>query len=260
MDAHPVSGRPVGRNRMSTELNEAIPIPLDTGPIYQETVMGRLPVEPWNTFSNLVFLVVVIYWSWRVYPQAGRHVFLSLALPVLFIGFIGGTIYHATRDHVAWLLMDWLPIVLLCLSCTVLFARRAGLPWSRLIPLLLLPFALRWLMTDVLQWSVTVVLNVEYALIGAVVLAPLVLHLYKAAWRGAGSVATAIGFFALALLFRVMDHHPMVAWMPMGTHWLWHFMGGTAVHFLIAYIHQDDLRRMAAAIPGSTNSRMAPAV
>ena len=26
----------------------------------------------------------------------------------------------------------------------------------------------------------------------------------------------------------------------MGTHWLWHLFGGIAVHFLIAYIYQDQ--------------------
>ena len=69
--------------------------PNDHGLIYKETILGRLPVEPWNTASNLVFLFVVIYWSLKVYPYAKDHLFLAYSLPILFIGYIGGTVYHS---------------------------------------------------------------------------------------------------------------------------------------------------------------------
>ncbi len=222
-------------------LEEAVFHPLDMGPVYKETLMGRLPVEPWNTFSNIVFLAVVAYWSLRVYPRAKEHLFLACALPVLLVGFIGGTLYHALRDAEVWLWMDWLPILLLCFSCTILFARRAGLPWIRLIPLLALPFLLRWMMTAILGWSPTVVLNVEYAVIGSAVLAPLLLHLHTRSWRRLDRVSLAVACFGLALAFRSLDSHWLVSWMPMGTHWLWHLLGGLAVHFLMGYIFQDDL-------------------
>lgn len=37
--------------------------PNDQGPIYRETDMSRLLVEPWSTFSNLIFLAVFIYFA-----------------------------------------------------------------------------------------------------------------------------------------------------------------------------------------------------
>jgi hypothetical protein len=230
--------------------------PLDTGPVYQETLMGRLPVEPWNTFSNLIFLAVVLYWSWRVYPRWRDHLFLAAALPVLFIGFIGGTLYHALRDDAVWLWMDWLPIVLLCLSCTILFARRAGMSWWRLLPLLALPFFLRWMMTGLLGWTTTVVLNVEYAVIGAAILAPLLLHMYVRGWKGRNLVLLAVLCFGGALIFRSLDRHEAVGWLSMGTHWLWHLFGGLAVHFLMGYIHQDDLFVAAPAPSASARLRV----
>ena len=41
-------------------------MPGDFGPFYAETHMGRLPVEPWNTFSNLAFLAIAVYWAFKI--------------------------------------------------------------------------------------------------------------------------------------------------------------------------------------------------
>lgn len=95
--------------------------PNDTGPVYAETLAGRFPVEPFNTLSNLVFLFILVYWGVRVYKQPGEHRFLAWCLPVLGIGWVGGTLFHATRSHEVWLLMDWVPILLLCFAAVVYF-------------------------------------------------------------------------------------------------------------------------------------------
>lgn len=217
--------------------------PLDSGPIYRETLMGRLPVEPWNTWSNIVFLAVVLHWARLVYPHAKRHGFLSGALPVLFMGFVGGTVFHGTRSHEAWLLMDWVPIVVLCMACVVLFARRAGLSWWWLGPLLAMPFAWRLLMFRVWQVPAAIGMNAGYAVLGLVVLLPILLHLHRNNWRSAGWMVASALSFGVAIIFRSLDHSALVRWMPMGTHWLWHVFGGLAVHFLIGYIRLDDQRR-----------------
>ncbi|MGA8854131.1 MAG: hypothetical protein WB492_08135, partial [Christiangramia sp.] len=86
--------------------NFLISFPQDSGPIYQETLAGRLPVEPFNTYSNIFFLIIIIYFSLRVYRDYKNHRFLAWSLPVLFLGFIGGTVYHATRSHDIWMYMD----------------------------------------------------------------------------------------------------------------------------------------------------------
>lgn len=215
--------------------------PHDSGPIYRETFMGRLPVEPWNTWSNLVFLFVVLYWAWRVYPRVREHRFLAFALPVLFIGFVGGTVYHGTRSHEVWLLMDWVPIVLLCTACMVLFARRAGLAWPWLVLLFLAPFAVRYLLMRS-GLSPTIVMNSGYAAMGVMVLWPIGLHLKRNRWAHWPWMAWSAGFFAAAVTFRTLDHYEALLWMPMGTHWLWHALGAIAVHFLIGYIWWDDRR------------------
>jgi len=112
--------------------------PHDRGPIYLETVMGRFPVEPWNTVSNLLFLALIVNWVWRLQRDGiGPHRFIAGALPVLFIGWVGGTIYHATRSANIWLFLDIGPIALLVIATAVFFWRRVRLAWFW-IPLVVL--------------------------------------------------------------------------------------------------------------------------
>lgn len=211
-------------------------LPNDSGPIYRETLMGRLPVEPWNTWSNLIFLFVVLYWAARVYRAPRDHRFLAAALPILFVGFVGGTLFHGTRSHELWLLLDWVPILLLCIACTALFARRAGLSVWLLGPLLVLPFVLRYLIIHVWQLPRSWAMNVGYAALGITVLLPIALHLHRTRWRHWPWMAASATCFALAVTFRSLDHSPLVAAFPMGTHWLWHSFGGIAVFWLVGYI------------------------
>ena len=88
--------------------------PQDSGPIYLETVEGRFPIEPFNTYSNLIFSFLIIYWGIKVYKNPKQHQFLAWVLPIIGTSYIGGTIYHATRSREFWLRLDWMPIMLLC--------------------------------------------------------------------------------------------------------------------------------------------------
>jgi hypothetical protein len=84
----------------------------DLGPRYAETDPAHFPVDAWATWTNLVFLVAVVYWTRRLRGQARRRRMLAFTLPLLLVGWIGGTIYHATRSHVCWTLLDWYPIAI----------------------------------------------------------------------------------------------------------------------------------------------------
>ncbi|MER3375669.1 MAG: hypothetical protein RIM83_13605 [Allomuricauda sp.] len=103
--------------------------PNDSGPIYLETVQGRLPVEPFNTYSNLVFLALLVYWGIKIYKNPKQQLFLACVLPVIGISYIGGTIYHATRSHEFWLRLDWMPIMLLCAALVIYFIFKLVRTW-----------------------------------------------------------------------------------------------------------------------------------
>ena len=217
--------------------------PNDTGPIYLETVQGRFPVEPFNTISNLIFLLILIFWALKVYKNPNDQQFLALVLPILLIGFIGGTMYHATRSAEIWLLLDWVPIMILCMALVVyLIFRIVDLWWQRMLFISVvfgLSFVLR--IADIpngLQ------ITIGYVITVLTILVPLIWYLIKTKWKNFKYVALALVIFGVAIFFRSIDLKQ--ATLTMGTHWLWHFFGGISVHFLIAYIFRDKSLNLSA--------------
>lgn len=211
----------------------------DSGPIYKETIMDRFPVEPFNTASNLVFLVTILYFSYLIYKSDRKHWFLTACMPIFFTGFVGGTIYHATRSNEIWLLMDWVPIVLLCLACSIYFVIRARTNiWSKIILaviILILSFAPSWM-----ELSESYRDNIGYLGTGAAVILPLLFYGRSTHWRHFQNVVFAIFAFAAAVSFRTLDKLQDFDIFYMGTHWLWHTLGGVAVFFLMRFIYLDN--------------------
>lgn len=210
--------------------------PNDTGPVYAETLAGRFPVEPFNTLSNLVFLFILVYWGVRVYKQPGEHRFLAWCLPVLGIGWVGGTLFHATRSHEVWLLMDWVPILLLCFAAVVYFIFKLIKPVKyRLLvfgSILALSAGMRWLPVPA-GYHITI----DYIISAATVLTPLIWYLKVTNWVHGEWIAGAVISFCIAILFRFLDSRQ--DFMEIGTHWLWHLFGGVSVFLIFKYIYED---------------------
>lgn len=221
-------------------------MPLDFGPIYRETLMGRFPVEPWNTISNLIFLVVggvsILYTRlrWSVYPLA------TIITPIILIGWLGGTLYHALRDNSLWLLLDFLPIALATLIAMTFFWARLLQNWflafivgislalsgrAFLMALIYSGFAIerRWL------------IGAGYASMALAILLPI--FLYEGRLYIGKKVKTLIflpilagGSFLVALISRTYDMSSEITpYLPMGTHFLWHIFGGVSVGLLLIY-------------------------
>lgn len=218
--------------------------PNDSGPIYLETIDGRFPVEPFNTYSNLIFVALLIYWGSKVYKNPKEQLFLAWVLPVIAISYIGGTIYHATRSHEFWLLLDWMPIMFLCLTLVVYFIFKVvHLWWQRMLLIVVIigaSFLLR-----VLPIPNALRISLGYVITALTILFPIVWYVLKTKGQNIVSVALAFIIFGVAIFFRSIDLTQ--TYFPMGTHWLWHFFGGVAVHFLISFIFKDNLLNLSAS-------------
>ena len=212
--------------------------PQDSGPIYQETMAGRLPVEPFNTYSNIFFLIIIIYFSLRVYSDYKNHRFLAWSLPILFLGFIGGTVYHATRSHDVWMYMDWLPIVLLCLAVSVYYTIKLNASRKKRLLLILLVlflvFGVRFI-----PLAPHVKTSVGYVATALGLLLPIITYFYTTKMHHWGYILLAFLSFGLAISFRILDNFVYI--IPMGTHWLWHTFGALSVFFLMNYIYNEKL-------------------
>ncbi len=228
---------------MNTFLNVLLKFPNDSGPIYLETIEGRFPVEPFNTYSNLIFVAILLYWGSKVYKNPRQHLFLAFVLPIIAISYVGGTIYHASRSHEFWLRLDWMPIMLLCFALIVYFIFKVVHSWWQRLLLLILIFGTSFFLR-ILPIADTWRISLGYIITAFTILLPIIWYVIKTKRRNLILVVSAFAVFGVAIYFRSIDLNQ--TFFPMGTHWLWHFFGGVAVHFLIAYIFKDNLLNLSA--------------
>lgn len=87
-------------------------------------------------------------------------------------------------------------------------------------------------------------ISLGYVITAATILVPIAWYLVRTKGRNIVFVIVSFVIFGVAIFFRSIDLHQN--FFPMGTHWLWHLLGGIAVHFLIAYIFKDNLLNLSA--------------
>lgn len=213
----------------------------DFGPLYTETNLNQFPVEPFNTGSNLLFLIVAIYWYRKL-----KHIksiefktFLVRSLPLLVLGYIGGTIYHATRSHFVWILMDVLPIY----AIAALTSHYLWQLISKKAARLLIWFFVCVGFPGIFLWSISVDLpqkqTILYAFLSIPIVLPLLIDQLKMNFCYAMAFLIPCVSIGLALFFRAWDSSLFVMQnIPMGTHWLWHSFGAITCHFLLSYLDQ----------------------
>ena len=205
----------------------------DGGQRYTETNLDNLIAEPFNAVSAFIFLGIAFYWVIRLKGRYKEYLFLSLALPILLIGGFGGTMYHAFRISQVFLVMDWMPILILCLSASIYFFVRGGGGWISGVGAVVALFLLQWMAG---QWVPEAYrLNVGYGIMASLILIPILMVIKKTNFHQAKWVGLGLGAFLFAIFFRAVDP---LAWIPMGTHFLWHVFGAIACHSLLTYIYE----------------------
>ena len=212
-----------------------LPTP-DGGAYYAETDFAHFIVEPWNAVSSLAFLLPVIYWGWKLRGRYRQYPFMSTAMPLLALGGLGSTFFHAFRASPLLLLMDVLPILLLTLAVAVYFWWKVLPHWSYVVVVIGFYLGLWLWLTMYGPLTGHALINANYFLRGTMIFLPgLLLQLYSR-YLGLRDILLATGLFIVALLFRRAD--VALPWMPMGTHWLWHLACALGAHFLARYLYQ----------------------
>ncbi len=207
----------------------------DGGPIYSETDVNAVIVEPYNTLSAVLFILMSVYWYGRLKGKFTLFPYLTSSLILLSIGGVGGVIYHGFRYSSYFLYMDWLPIMALCIITAMYFMYKVMNSWAYAILYFLLV-----LIVDRVAWEIipeqngNLRANVNYSILGMGVLFPTVWMLYKSNYQFWYYVLFAIISFLIALFFRIADHWGILS---IGTHFLWHTFGALAGNFMLLYIH-----------------------
>jgi hypothetical protein len=227
----------------------------DWGPRYVETPPeyppSQLIAEPWNAASALLFIGIVIFWLIRLRGRYTQFPFLCICLPLLLVGGIGGTLFHALRTQPAFFLMDVIPIYLLGLSASIYLWFRLRPRLLYLVGLIALLCFLQALGLSALptQWAI----NVSYATLAALVITPLALVLIRTRFRHGGWVTTAFVLFGMAWVCRIAE-----TWrptLPMGTHWLWHAFGALSTLALSEYFFRIEGEGHESRAPTDSSQR-----
>lgn len=215
----------------------------DGGPLYTETDLSRhLIIEPYNTITAILFALIAIVWFLKIKKDEPARLLKRVAAIILFIGGIGGTLFHGTRTHFIFLLLDVLPIVLLIIGYSLYLFNKLKM-WPLAISLILLNFATR-AGGEYLNISEQARITLGYGISGLNILIPIGIWLVKTNWIYVEYVVTALIAFGMALTFRLLDSSlsklGLLDLFPMGTHFLWHTFGAVATTLLIIYWHKSD--------------------
>lgn len=211
----------------------------DFGRAYTETNLEAFPVEPFATYTNIGFLIIVLYWWYqrRQLSDKALQKYLDFCLPLLFIGFLGGTVYHATRSHSIWLLMDFVPIYLLCLITAFYHWQLLIQSWWKSSLILLGLGLLPQLVMRAIVVDRNVATSFGYVLIAIPLLLPLVVDELKTGFTRWRVLLLGLLTFGLAIGFRVADSSPwVVTHLEYGTHGLWHIFGSLTSHILMLFM------------------------
>jgi hypothetical protein len=231
----------------------------DGGPRYRETPPDPTAVpiaEPFNAVTASFFILIVLFWGWRLWGRFARYPFLTACMPILLAGGVGGTLYHAFRTQRAWFLLDVIPISLLGIAGAVYLTVRLGRalgPWKVLAVAVGLIAAYVFvngvLFRVVLRAeNPNLRVNLSYASLALVLIVPLAVVLVRTRFRHFGWVATALASFGVAWFCRLVDggtYDPF----RMGTHWLWHTFGAITTLAITEYFYLLELERVDDRAP-----------
>ena len=214
--------------------------PADGGMLYKETNLHHAFPEPLNTITSGFFFLLALYWIFKLKGFSKQYIFLSIASWILLVGSTGGTLYHGLRTYPVFIMMDWLPISILCLLASIYFWFRFSGKWfvgaMALAVFIGIEFTIRkvFFVRD-LQTAI----SLNYAAMVLMVLLPLVLLLIKMKGHNWKLIVAALVCFGIALFFRVADRWELLS---VGTHFLWHTFGviATALMFLFLKRTAED--------------------
>ena len=213
--------------------------PPDGGSLYAETNMQHLFPEPFNTITSCFFLAIAIYWTIKVWGNTREHAFMTGALILLYIGGIGGTIYHGLRQWHIFIIMDWLPIMLLCVSAGVYFLAKLTRWYYALLLVIAYAVFQYYARRQIMNGNTQLFININYAVLAGIVLLPVIGYLISTSFKSGKWVGFALLSFIAALTFRVADKW---GWLQEGTHFLWHTFGAIACFCMFKYIYLINYR------------------
>lgn len=208
----------------------------DGGPVYKETDLDFLIVEPWNAVSSLLIVLPAVYWLFRIGKDYRDFKFLLFAIPLMILGGSGSTLFHAFRASRIFLVMDFLPTAILTVSLTIYFWVKVFNRWWHVLFIIIPSVFVRFVLFRYLDLSEFTAINISYTLTGILIGLPILILLIRTRYQNLYLVILSIVFFITAIIFREMDSRN-INYLPMGTHFLWHAFTGFGAYTILAFLY-----------------------
>ncbi len=209
--------------------------PQDGGMVYAETNLNNFFPEPLNTISSCFFIFIALFWIIKLKSNYQHYRFLTVAVIILFIGSIGGTLYHGLRKYPVFIFMDWVPIMILCIMASIYFISKIT-KWYFGLAIIVFYVAFQYLLrTNLAQSDLQLLININYGAMAALILMPLFFFLKKSGFQNWQIIAAALLSFSAALFFRVADKWNIIS---TGTHFLWHTFGAIATGLMLLFLYR----------------------
>ncbi len=194
------------------------------GPIYCETpafLGAGFPAEPWNAYSSLVIVFFGLASLVLVIRRAGRAYELYGLCGLLIFNGIGSVLWHGLRERWA-LAFDVFPALIFLVCTMFLWSLRIYSLWKSVVVIVVL-FAILELQR--LSGLDLARIGIWVALAPAVIVVALWLILGTAtrSRKAAGFGSLSLAFALAGLGFRTLDR-AACAWLPFGSHFLWHML------------------------------------
>ncbi|WP_332921817.1 hypothetical protein [Persicobacter psychrovividus] len=208
----------------------------DQGPVYTETNLSHFIVEPLNTITAIIFIGIAIYWLTKVGGNFKRYAFMMVITVLLLIGGVGGTLYHAFRSSWYYMMMDYLPILIIGFFGAMYLMYKLFHSWK--IPLLI------GVGVSVIEYFVNnhiadpLSTNLSYLTMAIFVILPLFAFLRRTHFYQVKMVLFGLASFCCAIGMRFLDPNPERYFEPVGLHFLWHTFGAFACFFLFRYFYK----------------------
>lgn len=217
--------------------------PVDGGPIYVETNLEAFISEPWNALSSLAIVLPSIYWAFKLKGDFKKYGFIFFLIPLLFLGGMGSTFFHAFRSSSFMLWMDVLPTAIVTFSVGIYFWNKVMSRWWHVVVTVIPLTAFRFLLWTFLPGGLAT--NLSYLIAGILIFLPVILYLKNQGYRHFQPITISIISLSLSLFFRRFDFF-FEPWLPMGSHFLWHVLSGIGAFYLakfLVFIRNDELNQ-----------------
>jgi hypothetical protein len=216
------------------ETPQIIQSPSDGGPIYRETDLNAFISEPFNAISSLTFWIPVFLFLYNLRGKYHQYPFLIyFCSPLLFIGGLGSTLFHAFRSSQWLLIMDWLPILLLTVGIAVFFWHKVLKNPSYTIATTLIFVILQYSISEFASGQDKI--NLGYFIRGNMIFLPMIIISFQTQFFKLGWLLLSLFFFVLALFFRYIDEKYHI--FDVGTHFLWHISTSVGAFFMGMFIY-----------------------